>query len=761
MSLHRNWKQVLLYSLLSAALAVAGVAGLCLIGNSVEGKKWEVAAEDVELIPDQNVDLATTQAYLQKDTLYADFRRNFRFHYQTIGEAAFDDGSCLLLISEPPPYFNADTIAQIFSQFTHSVETRKHPVGYDGKITDLLIVLGNTTERNRTRLTKELSQALYLSDYKPNVTSLPVEHGRTYFVEDTIDYQITLYEFNDWFMEKGEEFFQLSDTAHKVTISDMFEQQLTGVYFSRVPGFVAWAISKNHDLSEQLNHIRQFTLDADLVLGGLADSATLVVVGRERVAALYELPPLNVESILLLASVTEKELSQSLDVNDLMAGKMKNGHDWCPTFLSKELENTEFGHLLTITDVLLKDWSENGTIQEAYYRYPSPPRFPFDRPLFKKLGLNELVYNWNTWNAMYAIDMDEGFTIYTLNRTGSLPVSYFNSPERSVSIGYRYENQAYQYFATLGNTDLARVVQYTALYQLFMDNGVTYSGDIGNAFPQQKPYLLYKPTRNLLDFFKNLNDQQVDWLSDTLSAINYSSYQKGQVTNALAKNEKTYQFKYSDQQRKEIYERVAKDERNALRSEISGVRSMLKALGDEEYTKLARYLAYPRGMRQSGSVAYQLVQRAQKVNHLVRRIGKNHLSVVGLDLSTVRNFYVGSLANASARYLKTPSVIVTYNDMLTTGGHNLSSGITRVNSLTGYKRSGGRGYYAPQPSSPSAPAKPSAPKAQSPSGGGKSASSSSSSSSTKKPSSSAAKSSQNIRPRGEVIPTAARSQRGF
>ena len=760
MSLHRNWKQVLLYSLLSAALAVAGVAGLCLIGNSVEGKKWEVAAEDVELIPDQNVDLATTQANLQKDTLYADFRSHFRFHYQTIGEAVFSDSSCLLLISEPPPYFNADTIAQIFSQFTHSVETKKHPVGYDGKITDLLIVLGNTTERNRTRLVKELSQAVYLSDYKPNVTHLPVEHGRSYFVDDTIDYQITLYEFNDWFMEKGEEFFALSDTANRVTVSQMFKEQLTGVYFSRVPGFVAWAIAKNRDLSEQLNHIRQFTLDADLVLGALADSVTLVVIGRERQAALYELPPLNVESILLLASVTEKELSQSLDVNDFMAGKMKNGHDWCPTYLSKELENTEFGHLLTITDVLLKDWSENGTIQEAYYRYPSPPRFPFDRPLFKKLGLSELVYNWNTWNAMYAIDMDDGFTIYTLNRTGSLPVSYFNSQERRVSIGYRYENQAYNYFATLGNTDLARVVQYTALYQLFMDNGISYSGNVGEAFPKNKPYLLYTPTRNLLDFFKGLTDKQADWLADTISAINYSSYQKKQVTNALAKNEKNYQFKYSDQQRTEIYDRVAKDERNSLRAEIVSVRAMLSSLSDEDYTKLARYLAYPRGMRQSGSVAYQLVQRAQKLNRLVRRIGKNNLSVVGLDLSNVRNYYVGSLANASARYLKTPSVIVTYNDILTTGGHNLSSGITRVNSLTGYKRGGGRGYYVPQQQTAPAGSKP----ASQPSSGSKPATSGSktSASSTAKKSTTAAKPpQQNIRPRGEVISTAARSQRGF
>ncbi|MCQ2280000.1 MAG: hypothetical protein MJZ49_04260 [Bacteroidales bacterium] len=754
--------------MLSIAAVALGVTLLMLSGRGHEGQAWMGDETEMgEFIPNQNVDVATTQAFAKKDTLYANFRSNFKYHFQTIGEATFDDGSCLLLISEPPPYFNADTINQIFSQFTHSVETKKHTVGYDGKISDLLVLLGNVTRENLDRLEKNLSTALYLSDYKPYVTPLPVKHGRTYFVDDNIDYQITLYEFNDWFMEKDEKFVQLPDTTHAVTVEKMFSDTLTGVFFSKVPGFVAWAIAKNHDLSEQLNHIRQFTLDADLVLGALADSSTLVVIGRERQAPLYELPPLNVESVLLLAAVTEKELSQSLDVNDFMAGKMKSGRDWCPTYLSKELENTEFGHLLTITDVLLKDWSENGTIQEAFYRYPSPPRFPFDRPLFKKLGLSELVYNWNTWNAMYAIDMDEGFTIYTLNRTGSLPVSYFNSPERSVSVGYRYENQAYNYFATLGNTDLARVVQYTALYQLFMDNGITYSGYLGNAFPKNKPYLLYSPTKNLMDFFKKMTEAQIDWMADTIAAKIYADYQKGQVTKQLSRYENQYNFKYTDEQRADIYKKVSKDERNALRAEIAGVKSLLNGLNDADYKKLARYLSYPRGMQQAGLANYTLVMQARRLTQLLRRIGKNNLSIVGLDLSSVKDFYVNSLAGSSARYLKTPSVIVTYNDMLTTGGHNLSSGITRVHSLTGYKRGGG-GYqsYPQAQATPSRPSggTPSAGTTPKPSGGKPSTSSKGGSrptSSGSKPASGKSAPAQNIRPRAEVISTAARSQRGF
>lgn len=718
-----------------------------------------------EYIPNQKIDIQTTEAFRLKDSIYQNFRNNFRMHYQTIGLATFSDSSRLILLSEPAPYFETDSIKSICARFTHTVETKVHKIGFDGHVTDVIILLANATTENVNHLVDSLSSELYLSDYKANTTTLPVKNPRSYYLKENIDYQITLYEFNDWFMEQDEKFVQLKDTNRSVTVEQIFSKKLTGVYFSKVPGFVAWAIAKNQDLSEQLPYIRQFTLDADLVLGALADSATLVVIGRERQAALYELPPLNVESILLLASVTSKELSQSLDVNDFMAGKMASGSDWCPTYLSKELENTEFGHLLTITDVLLKDWSENGTIQEAYYRYPSPPRFPFDRPLFKKLGLSELVYNWNTWNAMYAIDMDEGFTIYTLNRTGALPVSYFNSPERSVSVGYRYEQQAYNYFATLGNTDLARVVQYTALYQLFMDNGITYSGNTHAAYPKNKPYLLKKPTKDLLSFFKNLNDKQIDWLADTISHKNFQDYHKDFLAKQLRKNEQQYNFKYTEEQRTEITENVSKDVRNNLRRDIQEVKTMLNGMSEKEFDFLAKYLSYPRGMQESHQATYKVMQQARRVNNLMRTIGKNNLSIVGLDLKNIRNYYVNNLVNSSARYLKTPSVIVTYNDMLTTGGHNLSSGITRVHSLTGYKRGG---YSQPVRTSGPATQTPDAhpsgtkPVANKPvSSGQKSGTSSKPATSSSKSPSTSSRPTGNIRPRGEVISTASRSHRGF
>ena len=497
----------------------------------------------------------------------------------------------------------------------------------------------------------------------------------------------------------------------------------------------------------------------------MADSSTLVIIGRERQSPLYELPPLQIESILLLASTTEKELSQSLDINDLMAGKMNNGRDWCPTYLSRELENTEFGDLMTITDVLLKDWSEHGTIQEGYYRYPEPGYYPFDKPLFKKLGLNELVYNWNTAGAMYAIDR-EGYTIYTLGRTGSLPVSYFNSQERSQSIGYRYESQAYHYFATLGNTDLARVVQYTALYQLFIDNNITYSGNTYPSFPKNKPFLLYKPSADLLTLLRQLSEEEIGTLADSLSQRSFVNYQKEHLDKQLRENEQKHNITYSEEHIDAIYRNVHRDTKAGIGRSLQEVKNMLCGLSEEQFKQLARYLSYPRGVRIHDRESYNTMLRGRRVNMLMREVGKNNLDLLGMDLKEVKNWYAANLKGNAGRYMKTSSLIITYADQLTTGGHNLSSRISRVSSMTNYKRN--RGSYTPvdydRPAAPAAsddrPASPpkvgSVPTAGKPSG--KKVSANPKATSKGKPSGQRA---TGVRPRSSVISSAPRRSRGL
>lgn len=759
-------------------MAICGVGVFLLTRTSQVGEsKKDEQAQHIEYIPNQNVNIDECEAAKEADSIYKDFRKKFRFHYQTIAMASFADSSRMILLSDIPPHFETDSIAPIFAKFTHKTEIKKHPIGYDGYTTDVVILLGNATQENCDNLIRRLNRELFLSDYKPTVMTLPAEQKRQYFAKENIDYQISLNEFNTWFIEEGEGFITLDDTSHVQTVSDMFASQSRGVYFSQQPGFVAWAVAKHTDIANQVADIRQFTLDADLILGALSDSNTLVIIGRERQSPLHELPPLQIESILLLASTTEKELSQSLDINDLMAGKMANGKDWCPTYLSRELENTEFGDLMTITDVLLKDWSEKGTIQEGYYHYPEPGYYPFDKPLFRKLGLNELVYNWNTAGAMYAIDCEKedtlNYTIYTLGRTGSLPVSYFNSQERSQSIGYRYESQAYHYFATLGNTDLARVVQYTALYQLFIDNDISYSGNTYPSFPKNKPFLLYKPTSELLDKIRGLSGDEIALLADSLAKRSFRNYQKERVDKQLRENEQQHSMKYSDENIDAIYLNVHQNTRSGYVNSLHEVKNMLNTLTADQFKQLARYLAYPRGIKLRDREGYNTYVRARRVNQLMREMGKNNLDLLGMDLSRVKNWFAANLSGNAGRYLKTSSLIITYNDLLTTGGHNLSSRISRVKSMTNYKRS--RGNYTPtdyeQPAqtepvtrddSPSA----TTPVVNTPATGKPTAKKSAPSQKktatpTSKPAVPKAKGNSPIRPRNTVISNAPRSKRGL
>ena len=172
--------------------------------------------------------------------------------------------------------------------------------------------------------------------------------------------------------------------------------------------------------------------------------------------------------------------------------------------------------------------------------------------------------------------------------------------------------------------------------------------------------------------------------------------------------------------------------------------------------------------------------KGKQLNKLVWHIGKNYLYLLGLDLNDVKNYYVNNLSSSSAKYMKTPSVIITYNDMLTTGGHNLSSKISRVKSMTNYKQSGyvPEDYERPAETSPAketspdvAPTtqKPVPTTAKSPTGTGTptkpttsnptsvaskpaTAKSTTASTATNKPS---------VRPRSEVISTTPRVQRGF
>ena len=91
-------------------IAIAVTVALCLLfffrSSLVENVKRESARLfEYEYIPNQHIDIDSCEAAAAADSIYKDFRKKFRFHFQTIGMASFADSSRMILLSDIPPYF--------------------------------------------------------------------------------------------------------------------------------------------------------------------------------------------------------------------------------------------------------------------------------------------------------------------------------------------------------------------------------------------------------------------------------------------------------------------------------------------------------------------------------------------------------------------------------------------------------------------------------------------------------------------------------
>ena len=149
--------------IVAGALLIATTIALLLPRTRVAETIQRQAAKirRTEYIPQQRNEIEKTIAYNKMDSLHSLFRNSFRFHYQGIGRADFPDSSRLLMISEPPPYFEADSLISIFKGFNIRIERKKHRIGYDGHITDLLVTIENATEENmRNRIRKLFRSAI-------------------------------------------------------------------------------------------------------------------------------------------------------------------------------------------------------------------------------------------------------------------------------------------------------------------------------------------------------------------------------------------------------------------------------------------------------------------------------------------------------------------------------------------------------------------------------------------------------------------------
>ena len=216
--------------------------------------------------------------------------------------------------------------------------------------------------------------------------------------------------------------------------------------------------------------------------------------------------------------------------------------------------------------------------------------------------------------------------------------------------------------------------------------------------------MLYKPTVELLDKIRQLSTEEIGLLADSLSQRSFRHFQKEQIDKQLQENEQKHNISYSEENIDAIYRNVHRDTKAGIGRSLQEVKNMLCGLSEEQFKQLARYLSYPRGVKIHDRESYNTMLRGRRVNMLMREVGKNNLDLLSrpdgsnifkdrMDLKDVKNWYAANLKGNAGRYMKTSSLIITYADLLTTGGHNLSSRISRVNSMTNYKRN--RGNYTP------------------------------------------------------------------
>jgi len=457
------------------------------------------------------------------DDSWRGYRQTFPFHSQVIAlSEPATDGSRTLIVSEPPPHVTlADILTSVGSDLLLKHEVKQHPIGNDGWVKDVVIAIKGNDEAALQSMLSRLNQRLFFTSYKSYTLRLPV---RIRAKPQDLNLAVTPTELNQWVVKEAEQFFPVEGGPAE-TFSSLGRQASSGVYVSHKRGLIAWWIPKKRNLYECRVPARQFAIDADLVIGAVANQSGVLVLGREREVPVDVLPPLRFETLALLADVQEGQtghLAQSYQRTHPFAGRIAQGKDWAPILLSPELRDTEYGSLLNITDQILKGWSNSGDTKYDNFPYPPPAKYPFGKPIFNELGIGTgtgaLTYNWNTKGVGFTVNVGP-LTFLALNRTGALPVSYIPDgvarADKKVVVA---EDTGYNYFAGVGDANLARVVQYAALYQIFSAFDVARSDRTipADSYPDE---LLELMTTELNNSLKNASESELESVAAQLSPM--------------------------------------------------------------------------------------------------------------------------------------------------------------------------------------------------------------------------------------------------
>ena len=647
-------------------------------------------------------------AYHQKD-IWESFRKTFQYHIQTIGVSyQQEDNSYIVIISEPPDHTNVSGFNKILENYNADYSIEENNIGVDGWVKDLVIIINDLDKEGFEDFINELHEYMYYTSYKSSYINLPFNGKLNPFLFDDLNYQITASEINKWFLEDNELFVELNTNKSGHNLKQIFDQQITGIFYSVNNGFVIWVLPVNSDISEEKITIRKFVLDADLILGAVSNGKFLAIIGRERQNKLYELPPLRIETILQLAAANKNELDQSYERTNLFAGKLPGGKDWAPIYLSDELLNTEYGSLLNITDQMLKSWSLNGDVEYDNFRYLKPDHWSFRDGVMKDLNVRELTFNWNTKAAAYSVDLSD-YEIVALNRTGCLPVSYIPENESSLFTSdiLKCEEKAYDYFSNLNNPDLVRVVQYATLYQIFNAFNIDAYGYYSYS---NKPYEntleaeAYKLIKKLATYGENEFQRLEESISEKLSKSGYYDSLDSLKEIYIGELQLVEEYLMISEQELLLYYDLTYKELDSLKKiyldelqqienlqesgvmHFAGLDTLFLIIntvnadeGDFGLRILSKFIANPRQDISSMSeemqdyylLAYEIISRGNFI--------KAYPELFDIDRADIKSKHILSHRGYFNTWIKTPSTVISWSkqDSATSiGGHNLDARIS-------------------------------------------------------------------------------------
>lgn len=314
-------------------------------------------------------DIKETLAYNDMENLWQDFRAKNPYNYQTVGIKQYNDNSYNIIISEPSNSVTEEDLQDFFKKYNCNIKTFKHEMGYDGWLKDAVVSFNDIKSSKIPMMSFKLFELLYGTGYKAALMDIDSIPEHLDYSSDNLNYQVSEEELRTWFINDGEALININDDSKLLTIADVLRKSSSEseLYYSKNAGFVIWAIDRSANLNEKdfNKKARMFSIDSDLIFGAIANDDRIAIIARERTIPLYELPPMRQEMLLVLATTSKDELSQSYERNNIFAGKLKGGKDYAPILLSDELWHTEYGNILNITDQMLKSWSENGKIE--YY----------------------------------------------------------------------------------------------------------------------------------------------------------------------------------------------------------------------------------------------------------------------------------------------------------------------------------------------------------------------------------------------------------